>query len=60
MNKVNQNILSNTYTNGTNTFEVLAVFPGGVVLKNNYSGKVFSVSDREFRKDYRKVVAYYG
>lgn len=60
MNKVNQNILSNTYTNGTNTFEVLAVFPGGVVLKNKYSGKVFSVSDREFCKDYQKAVAYYG
>ena len=60
MNKVNQNILSNTYTNGTNTFEVLAVFPGGVVLKNNYSRKIFSVNSHDFRKDYRKAVAYYG
>lgn len=60
MNKVNQNILSNTYTNGTNTFEVLAVFPGGAVLKNNSSGKVFSVNDNDFRNNYRKVVSYYG
>ena len=60
MNKSNQNILNNTYTNGTNTFEVLAVFPGGAVLKNNSSGKMFSVSDNEFRTNYRKVVAYRG
>lgn len=60
MNKSNQNILNNTYTNGTNTFEVLAVFPGGAILKNNYTGKMFSVSDKEFRTNYRKVVAYRG
>lgn len=60
MNKINQNILSNTYTNGTNTFEVLAVFPGGVVLKNNYCGKILSVNDNDFRRNYRKVVAYHG
>ena len=60
MYKANQNILNNTYTNGTNTFEVMAVFPGGVVLKNNFSGKVFSVSDNDFCNNYRKVVYYYG
>lgn len=60
MNKVNQKILSNTYTNGTNTFEVLALFPGGAVLKNNSSGKVFSVSDVDFNQNYRKVEEYNG
>lgn len=60
MNKFNQNILNNKYTDGTNTFEVLAVFPGGVVVKNTSSGKIFSVNDNDFHKNYQKVVEYYG
>lgn len=63
MNKVNQIILDNIYTDGCFQYEVMAIYPGGVTLKrlsdNRYasvnSNTYVSVDNSTFNRTYRKV-----
>lgn len=55
MNKVNQIIFGNIYTDRCFQYEVMAVYPGGVTLKRLSDNQCISVDNSTFSRIYRKV-----
>lgn len=55
MNKVNQIIFGNIYTDRCFQYEVMAVYPGGVTLKRLSDNQYVSVDNSTFSRTYRKV-----
>lgn len=55
MNKVNQIILGNIYTDRCFQYEVMAIYPGGVTLKRLSDNQYVSVDSSTFSRTYRTV-----
>lgn len=55
MNKANQIILGNIYTDRCFQYEVLATYPGGVTLKRLSDNQYVSIDSSTFSRTYRKV-----
>lgn len=55
MNRTNQIILGNIYTDRCFQYEVMAVYPGGVTLKRLPDNQYVIVDNSTFSRTYRKV-----
>lgn len=55
MNKANQIILGNIYTDRYFQYEVMATYPGGVTLKRLSDNQYVSIDSSTLSRTYRKV-----